>query len=135
MPKKTKVTYLRKGGGRGNKFGAKKTVVDGITFASKFEADRYITLKYLQMAGEIKDLVLQPKFKIYNGFTDRYGKKRQPIYYIADFQYYEVEIGETVVEDTKGFDTDVFMMKKKMFLDQYPELDFRVVRKEGTSCQ
>ncbi len=133
MSKKPTVTYVGKRGGRGNKFGAKKTVVDGITFASKFEADRYITLKYLQMAGEITDLVLQPKFKIYKGFTDRYGKKRQPIHYLADFQYFEIETGEVVVEDTKGFDTPVFSMKKKMFLDQYPEYDFRLVRKDGTS--
>ncbi len=129
----TKISYYRKRGGRGNKFGAKKTVVDGITFASKFEADRYVTLKYLQMAGEIKDLVLQPKFKVFDGFTDRYDKKHQPIHYIADFQYFEMETGEIVVEDTKGVDTPEFLIKKKMFLDRYREYDFRVVRKEGTS--
>lgn len=130
----TKITHYRGSrGSRKSKFGAKKTVVDGITFASKFEADRYVTLKYLQMAGEIKDLVLQPKFKIYDDFVDRYGKKRQPIHYIADFQYYEMESGETAVEDTKGVDTPMFSMKKKMFLHQYPQYDFRVVRKEGIS--
>lgn len=129
----TKITYYR-GRGRGsNKFGAKKITIDNITFASTFEGERYVILKLLQQAGEIRDLVLQPKFQIYHGFTDRYGKKRQPIHYIADFQYYEVLTGETVVEDTKGVDTAQFKDKKKMFLDQYSQYDFRVVRRTGTS--
>ena len=36
-----------------NKFGAKRTTIDGITFDSKLEADRYIQLKLLEKAGKI----------------------------------------------------------------------------------
>lgn len=36
-----------------NKYGAKKTVVDGVTFDSKAEARRYQQLKLMQQAGEI----------------------------------------------------------------------------------
>ena len=45
-----------------NKYGARKTVIDGITFDSKREAIRYQELKLLERAGEIKDLELQPKY-------------------------------------------------------------------------
>ena len=31
------------------------------------------------------------------------------------------------MEDVKGFKTDVYKLKKKMFLFKYPELDFREI--------
>ena len=36
--------------------------------------------------------------------------------YVADFVYTDVETGETVVEDTKGFRTDVYKIKRKLML-------------------
>ena len=47
-----------------SKYGAIRTTVDGVTFASKAEARRYAELKLLEQAGEIKGLELQPKFDI-----------------------------------------------------------------------
>jgi len=41
---------------KGNKFRAQKTVINGITFDSKKEAERYFDLCMLEKAGEIKDL-------------------------------------------------------------------------------
>ena len=35
---------------------------------------------------------------------------------MADFVYTDVETGETVVEDTKGFRTDVYKIKRKLML-------------------
>ena len=40
-----------------NKYGNEKTVVDGITFASRKEASRWQELKMLEKAGEITGLV------------------------------------------------------------------------------
>lgn len=40
--------------------------------------------------------------------------------YVADFQY--VENGRIVVVDTKGFVTDVYRLKKKLFLYKYGSL-------------
>lgn len=49
---------------KGNKFGAMRTVVDGITFDSKRESEVYTDLKTLERAGRISGLVLQRKFEL-----------------------------------------------------------------------
>jgi predicted exporter len=46
------------------KFLNKKTVVDGITFDSKKEAEYYGVLKLRKMAGEIKDFKIQVPFEM-----------------------------------------------------------------------
>lgn len=111
-----------------NKYNASKTVADGIKFDSRAEARRYRELKLLQRAGEIKDLELQPSFLLVEGFKCR-GKSYRDIRYIADFAYTEVRTGLQVVEDVKGVETEVFRLKKKLFLKKYGNIyDFRVVR-------
>lgn len=99
-----------------NKFGAKKTTIDGIRFDSKKEANRYLELKLLKLGGNISHLELQPEFIIHDGFECR-GKKYRVIKYRADFKY--IENGQTIVEDVKGFKTPVYNIKKKMFLKKY----------------
>ena len=47
-----------------NKYGAIRTKVDGINFASKGESRRYKELVLLQEAGHITDLTLQPRFPL-----------------------------------------------------------------------
>lgn len=86
---------VRKGGrGSTNKYGAKKTEVDGITFDSRLEAQRYGQLKALQAAGEIHNLTLQPRYEfVVNGV--RVGS------YKPDFQYMDNE-GDIHTEDVKG---------------------------------
>jgi hypothetical protein len=99
-----------------NKYNAKKTTVDGITFDSKREAERYCELKLLQRAGEISELRLQVPFELQPGFTVN-GKKIRPIHYIADFMY--TQNGTHVVEDAKGHRTKEYMLKRKMFAYRY----------------
>lgn len=108
--------------GKTNKYGAKKTVVDGITFDSKREAQRYTELKWLERAGEIKDLELQKKFVLQPKYKKN-GKTVREISYIADFVY--TEDGKQIVEDCKGMRTAVYKLKKKIFEYQYPELSIR----------
>lgn len=95
-----------------NKYGNRKTIVDGITFDSLLEATRYTQLKALERGGLIKDLVLQPVFAI-----ELNGKKICK--YISDFQYYDIEQARTIVEDCKGMKTDVYRLKKKLTEAQY----------------
>ena len=106
-----------------NKYGAKKTVIDNITFASKKEAWKYSELKLLKMAGEIKEFTLQPKFILEEAFKDNTGKKHQAITYIADFK---VTLNDDRVQviDTKGMRTEVYKIKKKLFLKKYPQYEF-----------
>ena len=105
-----------------SKYGNKKTVVDGITFSSKKEADDYCSLLWRVKAGEITNLTLQPRFILQESFIDSQGKKHRAIEYVADFQFEENR--NTFVIDSKGMETDVFKIKLKLFLKRYPELCF-----------
>lgn len=92
------------------KYGNKKTVVDGITFDSKWESQRYLYLKSLERAGRIKNLELQPRFIItVNG--------QKICTYVADFQYDKEDLDggwEHIIEDAKGVETPEFKLKKKL---------------------
>ena len=99
-----------------NKYNAKKTTVDGITFDSRKEADHYCELKLLQRAGVITDLRLQVPFELQPAFTVN-GKKIRAIHYIADFMYQEG--GVYIVEDVKGRKTKEYMLKRKMYAYRY----------------
>jgi hypothetical protein len=110
------------------KYRAKPTVIDGIRFASAREAERYSELRMLERAGKIKDLELQPVYTLQPKFTQRDGTVFPAIKYIADFRYLDLESGDRIVEDVKGFPTPVYRLKMKMFLFQHPEVEFREVK-------
>jgi hypothetical protein len=59
--------------------------------------------------------------------VDNEDQKVQAIHYEADFEYFDLEVGRLVAEDVKGFFTDVFQLKSKMFRRRYPEIEFRIV--------
>lgn len=81
-------------------------------FDSKKEAARYAELALMQRAGIISDLQRQVKFEL---IPTQY-KDGKCLYrscsYIADFVY--TQNCETVVEDTKGFKTPEYIIKKKL---------------------
>lgn len=108
-----------------HKYHAKKTTVDGITFDSKKEALRYEELRMLEKAGMISDLRMQVPFELVPSF--RYnGQAIRAVKYIADFVY--LDGGRTIVEDVKGYKTDVYAIKKKLLLYKYAEwIDFREI--------
>ena len=109
------------------KYGNKKTIVDGFEFDSKLEAKRYNELKMLLRSGVITDLTLQKVFLLQEGFI--YAKKRErPITYVCDFYYKDKQENE-IVEDAKGFKTDVYKIKRKLFLFKYPHVVFKEVIK------
>ena len=102
-----------------NKFGNKRTEVDGIKFASRHEANRYVELKYMERIGLIKDLQLQRVFTLIGEQRDSKGRiLERPVKYIADFVYKDTN-GKTVVEDAKGLRTDVYKIKRKLMLMIY----------------
>ena len=98
------------------KYNAHRTTVDGHTFASTREAERYSELRLLEQAGAITDLKLQPRFLLQPGFKHQ-GEKIRPVYYVGDFAY--VEGKRFIVEDVKGFKTPEYKLKRKMFLFAY----------------
>lgn len=107
-------------GPRRNKYGSNKTVIDGITFDSKKESQRYLVLKTYEKGGLIKDLKLQQKFILQEKFTDKLGVKHREIAYIADFTYLDkLHNWELVIEDCKGFKTKDYIIKKKLLIKKY----------------
>jgi len=88
-----------------SKYGNKRTLYDGIMFASQSEARRYATLKLWQLSDIIGQLELQPKYpcKVNDKLV---------FTYIADFRY--LRDGQQVVEDVKGYRTKEYIIKKKV---------------------
>ena len=93
-----------------SKFSSKPTRCRaGIMHQSQLEARRCDELALMETGGLIRDVEAHP----------------QPIYHLdvngvhicdykADFRYFDSERGEVVVEDTKGFMTDVARLKLKL---------------------
>lgn len=100
----------------GSKFRNVTVTADGRKFDSKAEYTHYLKLKAELEAGEISRLSLQPKFMLQESFKYQ-GKTERAITYIADFMY--ERDGKTIVEDVKGKKTDVYKMKRKLFLKRY----------------
>lgn len=117
----------------GKKYHSHEVAVDGVTFASKKEARRYLDLKLMEQTGRIKGLELQKKYILIpaqrepDTFGPRGGKIKGKLLekecaYYADFVYREVvpfapeEEYPVVVEDTKGFRTEAYKIKKKLML-------------------
>jgi hypothetical protein len=110
-----------------SKYKAVKTIVDGFKFDSKREAKRYAELELLQKAKQIMRLKLQPTFELVKPFEHE-GKKFRALTYRADFCYIEIQkiikmgLGASsistsfVIEDAKGFKTEVYKIKRKLLL-------------------
>lgn len=81
-----------------NKYHNKKVTVDGLTFDSIKEANRWQELKLMERAGKITGLSRQlwieivPKTKLHRAR-----------HYVADFVYFDKEQGKTIYEDVKGY--------------------------------
>lgn len=107
------------------KYHNRKVTINGVTFDSKKEANRYQELKLMEKAGEISGLQLQVKYVLIpvQREPDTIGKHggikkgkliERECTYIADFVYQKD--GETVVEDAKGMRTEVYNIKRKLML-------------------
>ena len=107
------------------KYHSRKVVRDGITFDSVKEYRRFCELSLLQRAGAITDLKRQVEFELIPAQREpdtvgvRGGIKQgkvieHAVKYVADFVY--KENGKLVVEDTKGFRTKDYIIKRKLML-------------------
>jgi hypothetical protein len=103
------------------KYKNRKVEFQGIKFDSVKERNRYIYLLSLQQAGKITDLKLQVPFELQPKFEHN-GKVIRAIKYVADFTYTDSD-GRIHIEDTKGFKTDVYELKKKMMLYKGYEIE------------
>ena len=133
---------IRYGKRNRNKLGNTTVTIDGITFDSKKEGQRYSELRLLERAGKISDLRLQVEYdlipahfeEVPTGEVYKRGEHmgepkmktvcvERAVSYIADFVY--KENGVEIVEDVKGFrDPEcaaykVFVLKRKLMLHKY----------------
>ena len=87
----------------------------GIKFASKAESRRYGELRLLELNNEISQLEVQPVYLLTGG-----------VKYKGDFQY--TENGKTICEEVKGFETTSWKIKKRLFLELYPDIELRIIK-------
>lgn len=108
-----------------SKYGNIRTEIDGISFDSQAEAQRYGELRLLQQAGHISLLQPSPerpkkeRFKLSAGIT-----------YTPDFTYFEG--GRQIAEDVKGgraTATAHFRDKAKLFRECHPHIELRIVER------
>ena len=106
-------------------------------YHSKREAKRAQELHLLLTTREITDLREQVRFELLPGYYQHLTTRQvtsagaveclrpveraqwrcieRPVAYVADFAYYTGR-GEYVVEDVKGYATDVYILKRKLML-------------------
>lgn len=111
------------------KYGNKKVRYQGAVYDSRKEARRAAELALLERAGKITDLQTQVKFVLIPSQRepDTVGKRggikqgkviEKSVCYVADFVYTD-EQGRRIVEDTKGFRTKDYIIKRKLMLYVY----------------
>lgn len=108
-----------------SKYNNEKVTIDGIVFDSIKEGTYYIWLKDRKKRNEILDFELQPKFVLLPAF-EKDGKKYRAITYKADFKIINKD-GTIEIVDTKGFETNVFRIKRKLFEYMFPDLTLIIV--------
>lgn len=96
---------------RKNKYGAVRTQVGCLTFASKREAKHYQELKLRERNGSISNLVLQPSYNIeING--------QHICKVVLDFYYMDRDRKEHTI-DVKGRDNALSKLKRKLVQAMY----------------
>ena len=116
------------GSGAASKYGARRTLYNGVWYASKLEADVARALDALMEPDGAPALVLgyeaQQEYVLVE--KSAYGKQ---ILYVADFvvDFAGPALPVRVVIETKGYPTDVYRLKRRLFLEKYgPDLLYEV---------
>ena len=116
---------------RYSKYNAKKVEVDGIKFDSKAEGDYYLHLKQQVTERQILGFERQKRMLLQEGFSVEGVKgKIRPIFYVVDFIITEND-GTLTYVDVKGMETDVFKLKKKLFMKRYNTALLKVKKTKG----
>jgi len=116
---------------RTSKYNAKKVEIDGIKFDSKAEGEYYLHLKQQVTERQILGFERQKRMLLQEGFSVEGVKgKIRPIFYVVDFIVTEND-GTLTYIDVKGVETDVFKLKKKLFMKRYNTALMKVKKTKG----
>lgn len=105
-----------------SKYGNKKINVNGVTYDSQKEYYRHLELNILEKYGIISDVKFHDKNDVI------FICENPTVRYIPDFTYIDND-GCKIMEDVKGMQTDVFIVKKKIVISRIRagEYDFKFV--------
>ena len=98
-----------------SKYGNKRTMYNGVMYASQGEAHRAQELDFEVQAGTVLWWARQPRFVLEGG-----------IEYMADFIVQRTG-GIVEVEDFKGFDTNISKLKRKQIKARYG-IDVKIIK-------
>ena len=87
---------------------------DGQTFDSVKEYRRWNELRIMERAGLIQDLKRQVQFELIPSQKEDGKVVERAVVYKADFAY--MQDSKYIVEDTKGYKTQEYILKRKMML-------------------
>lgn len=116
---------VKKSAPKRHKYGARKTIVDGIKFDSQLEAKYYYHLMTLKQLDQVKEIELQPEFLIQDKKKYK-GETIRRIVYKLDFKVVYND-GYTEYIDVKGMTTPVSQLKLKLVKGMYPDVNFKWV--------
>lgn len=109
---------------------AKRTLeIDGkeVVFDSELEKRYFLEVVLPGVkSGEIEKYELQHKYILQPAYVTKDGKKIREIAYYSDFELYMAD-GTHITVDVKGMLKPIDMLKHKILLHRYPELDFRLI--------
>lgn len=106
------------------KYHQRKRIYDDMTFDSTLERNRYIHLQAAEKSGVISELRRQVRFELVPAqYEDKVihlktkdkvvtAVVERPVTYVADFTYRKGD--RYVIEDTKGFETKDYIIKRKI---------------------
>lgn len=100
-----------------HKFSAKSCTSDNIKFPSKLEKRVYERLKFLKQAGEVVGFLRQVPLHFNSG-----------IKHVADFLVFFSD-GSCQIWEAKGIETKEFKLKYKLIEEEYPWLDYVLIKK------
>lgn len=106
-----------------NKYHNTKLETPDGKFDSKKEYQEWCQLKILEKAGLISDLERQKKFQLVPTIKTETETLRGTSYF-ADFFYFDKKRNSWIAQDSKGFKTDTYQIKKKLMLWLYPNIVF-----------
>lgn len=105
---------------------ADRTSADGVLFASRGEMRRWEELQLLERAGEIQELVRQPRWPLVLPNGEPVQINGITCHYTGDFLYWETTEKLWVCEEYKGVMTREAQLRIAVFRALHPHVHFVV---------
>lgn len=119
--------------GKTNKYGAKRTEMNGKIYDSKFEAQVAAELEVEKNLGQIKDYDTQ--YRIEGWVYDENGNPAFPYRHKVDFRIHNLD-GSFTLREAKGVETDDYKWRRKIlekvWLPAHPEYTYEVVYQKSS---